>query len=254
MIRDGSTLTIHIPDSIRKMLLESKGESLFDYRFSPYIGQVVKKSNAAKGGLKMGDLITAIGGEKITFYDELRPYLEQHKNETLEFTVLRENETVNLNINVDSNGTIGFYPTDDFDYKEQLASVKYGFLESFPEGTKRGIGTLGIQIKAFGQMFSGKINPAKSVMGPIQMTKLFGAEWDWQRFWQITGLLSLILAFMNLLPIPALDGGHVLFLLVEMVIGRALPEKFMYVMQIVGMIILFTLMAFIFGVDIFSLF
>lgn len=252
--RDGSTLTIQIPDSIKKELLESKGEALFEYRFSPYVGQVVKKSNAAKGGLEVGDLITKINDQSIQFFDQLKPILQEHKEQAVAVYVTRDDKEEILQIEVDSNGTMGFRPTDAFDYIDQMASVKYGFFESIPEGTKRGINTLGIQIKAFGQMFNGKINPTKSVMGPIQMTKLFGSVWDWQRFWQITGLLSLILAFMNLLPIPALDGGHVLFLLVEMVIGRPLPDKFMYVMQVVGMIILFTLMAFIFGVDILSFF
>jgi regulator of sigma E protease len=99
-------------------------------------------------------------------------------------------------------------------------------------------------------MIQGKINPMKSLMGPVQMAKLFGEKWEWKRFWSLVGILSLILAFMNLLPIPALDGGHVLFLLIEMAIGRALPDRFMYVIQVIGMIILFALIAFIFGIDI----
>lgn len=254
LIRDGRNMVIHIPDSIKKQLLESKGMPLFDYRFTPYVGMVVKKSNADKGGLKMGDKIIKINETEVPFYDLLKPILQENKGKEVAITISRDGAEEVLNILVDSSGTIGFSATDEMDYKDHMATVKYGFFQSFPEGTKRGIGTLAIQVKAFGQMFSGKINPAKSVMGPIQMTKLFGSEWNWERFWQITGLLSLILAFMNLLPIPALDGGHVLFLLVEMIIGRALPDKFMYVMQIIGMIILFTLMAFIFGVDIFSLF
>ncbi|MFY0643166.1 MAG: RIP metalloprotease RseP [Bacteroidia bacterium] len=254
VLRDGETLNIPIDDSIRKQLLESKGQPLFEYRFSPYVGQVVKKSNAHQAGLKVKDRITAVAGTEIQFFDELKPILQEHKEKSVAMQIDRDGETINLDVMVDSNGTIGFRPTDQMDYLDQQDTVYYNFFASFPEGTKRGINTLAIQIKAFGQMFSGKIDPTKSVMGPIQMTKLFGAVWDWERFWQITGLLSLILAFMNLLPIPALDGGHVLFLLVEMAIGRALPEKFMYVMQVIGMIILFGLMAFIFGVDILSFF
>ena len=254
VLRNGETLVVGIADSIKKQLLESKGQPLFEYRFSPYVGQVVKKSNADKAGLKVKDRITAVAGSEVEFFDELKPLLLEHKEQKVAMQIQRDGESLELNVLVDSNGTIGFRPTDAMDYREDQDTVYYGFFASFPEGTKRGINTLAVQIKAFGQMFSGKINPAKSVMGPIQMTKLFGAVWDWERFWQITGLLSLILAFMNLLPIPALDGGHVLFLLVEMVIGRALPEKFMYVMQVIGMVILFALMAFIFGVDILSFF
>jgi regulator of sigma E protease len=96
------------------------------------------------------------------------------------------------------------------------------------------------------------INPTKSMMGPIQMAGLFGNSWNPERFWMITGLLSLVLAFMNLLPIPALDGGHVVFLIYEMIAGKPVGEKFMYVMQVIGMVILLALMIFIFGNDIYQ--
>ena len=102
-------------------------------------------------------------------------------------------------------------------------------------------------------MFKGELDPRKSLGGPLQIGIMFGDQWDWERFWGFTAMISIVLAFMNLLPIPALDGGHVLFLLVEMIIRRPLPEKFMYVMQVIGMIILFALMIFIFGNDIFQI-
>ena len=103
-------------------------------------------------------------------------------------------------------------------------------------------------------MVSGKIDPRKSVQGPIGIATMFGSTWVWERFWALTGLLSLILAFMNLLPIPALDGGHVVFLLVEMLIRRPLSEKFMQVMQVIGMVLLLGLMVFAFGNDIYKIF
>ncbi|MCC6817954.1 MAG: site-2 protease family protein, partial [Bacteroidia bacterium] len=96
-------------------------------------------------------------------------------------------------------------------------------------------------------------DPTKSLMGPIQLAKVFGDQWIWEKFWALTGLLSLVLAFMNLLPIPALDGGHVLFLLVEMIIRRPLSDKFMSVMQVIGMVLLLSLMVFAFGNDIYKL-
>src|SRR5574343_152989 len=104
------------------------------------------------------------------------------------------------------------------------------------------------------KLVSGKIDPRKSVQGPIGIATMFGGTWEWSRFWGLTGLLSLILAFMNLLPIPALDGGHVVFLIVEMIIRRPLSDKFMQVMQVIGMVILLSLMVFAFGNDILKLF
>ena len=109
-----------------------------------------------------------------------------------------------------------------------------------------------VNIVAFGEMFKGKLNPVNSVSGPIGIAKIFGPTWNWQRFWEITGMLSFILAFMNLLPIPALDGGHVLFLLIEIVRRKPLPEKVMYYFQVVGMVMLFALMAFIIFIDFFN--
>lgn len=132
--------------------------------------------------------------------------------------------------------------------------LNFGFFESFPAGYNKGINTLKVNIIAFGEMFRGKLNPVKSVSGPVGIAKIFGSEWIWQRFWELTGMLSFILAFMNLLPIPALDGGHVLFLLIEMVRRKPLPEKVMYYFQIVGMVILFALMGFILFIDAFNAF
>lgn len=250
--RGSETLEVVIPDSITKMTLESKGNPIFIYRYSPYVGMVQKGSNAKKAGLKVKDLITSVNGKEIQYFDQLRDALQETKNQTVALGIERDGESMVLETMVDSSGKIGFGSTSELDYVDAKKKVKFGFFESFPEGTRRGLDLLGTQIKAFKQMITGKIDATKSVMGPIQMTRLFGAQWDWQNFWRITGILSFILAFMNLLPIPALDGGHVLFLIIEMIIGRPLPDKFMYVMQIIGMIILFSLMAFIFGVDIFS--
>lgn len=254
VLRDGETTQVVIPDSITKMTLESKGNPIFIFRYTPYVGMVQQGSNAKKAGLKVKDRITSVNGTEIQFFDQLRDALKETKNQTVALGVERDGEAMVLETMVDSSGKIGFGSTSELDYVDAKKKVKFGFFESFPEGTRRGLNLLGTQIKAFKQMITGKIDATKSVMGPIQMTRLFGAQWDWQNFWRITGILSFILAFMNLLPIPALDGGHVLFLLIEMVIGRPLPDKFMYVMQVIGMIILFSLMAFIFGVDIFSFF
>ncbi|MFT4523833.1 MAG: regulator of sigma E protease [Bacteroidia bacterium] len=254
VLRNGSELEIAIPDSIGKQIKESKGMPLFSYRYEPIVLKVQKKSNASKGGLKKDDRVVGVDTLDVQYFDELTDILQTKKSQSISLAVLREGKRMNLPMDVTAEGTLGFELNSELAYGDKTVKVAYGFFESFPAGVNKGMNILLTQIKGFGQLITGKINPAKSVMGPIQMTKLFGADWDWKNFWRITGVLSLILAFMNLLPIPALDGGHVVFLLLEMITGKPLSEKVMYVFQIIGMIILFGLMAFVFGVDIFSIF
>lgn len=143
---------------------------------------------------------------------------------------------------------IGFAPMG-IDKKE-IARIQYGFVESVGLGTVRAFNVIFIQLKAFKKIFSGEISVTKSLSGPIGMAKAFSGEWDWQRFWSMTGLLSMVLAFMNLLPIPALDGGYVMFLLYEIISGREPSEKFFENALRVGMAILLILMVFVIFNDI----
>jgi regulator of sigma E protease len=130
---------------------------------------------------------------------------------------------------------------------------KYGISESIVKGTQRAFGVVIVNARALGKMFTGEVS-AKNVSGPIGMAKIYGKRWDWVKFWSITGLISMILAFMNLLPIPALDGGHVMFLLYEMVSGQAPSDKFLENAQKVGMVLLLALMVFAIGNDILKIF
>ncbi len=253
IIRNGQDTVLNLPSDFTRRFTSSRGKGFITYRFAPVVAKVEKGSGAEKAGLKKLDRISSIQGQQVNFFDELAPILAQHKNKEIEIGYVRDNKAQTAKVKLDTAGKLGFYPTDELEYKDQLVTVKYGLLEAFPAGTEKGMKAIVTQIQAFGQMFSGKIDPTKSMMGPFQLATVFGDQWEWQRFWAITGLLSLLLAFMNLLPIPALDGGHVLFLLVEMVIRRPLSEKFMYVMQVIGMVILIALMVFIFGNDIWQL-
>jgi regulator of sigma E protease len=133
-------------------------------------------------------------------------------------------------------------------------AVDYSLLSSIGVGTKRAFTTLYTQILAFGKIFRGELSFQKNISGPIGMVQAYGATWNWPRFWMITGLLSLMLAFMNLLPIPALDGGHVMFLSFEMISGRKPSDKFLENAQKIGMVFLLALMVFIFANDIFKIF
>ncbi len=153
-----------------------------------------------------------------------------------------------MNVPVSADARIGIA------VKPLLEPVRreYGFMEAFSRGTSRAFGAVIVNAKALGKMFTGEVS-TKNVSGPIGMAKIYGNQWDWVKFWSITGLISMILAFMNLLPIPALDGGHVVFLLYEMVSGRAPSDKFLEYAQKVGMVILLGLMVFAIGNDILKL-
>ena len=142
---------------------------------------------------------------------------------------------------------------EDF-YEKAERKITYGFAESIPLGIDRAFTTLAVQIKAFGKIISGALSPKESLSGPIGIMQAFGVEWDWERFWSLTGVLSLVLAFMNLLPIPALDGGHVMFLSYEIISRRKPSDKFLETAQKVGMVFLLGLMVFIFANDIIKLF
>jgi len=249
--RNGETKTIEISPELSKELLESKGQRLFSYRTVAKIDTAVTEE-AKKGGFQKGDIPLAVEGAPAYYYDQLQTALAAHKGKTVNIEVLRGNDTVTLSTKLDTAGSIGVGLAGPAEILAQAQTTKYGFIESFPAGTKKGLSALADNINAFGLMFKGKLNPVKSVSGPLGIAKIFGATWNWQRFWEITGMLSFILAFMNLLPIPALDGGHVLFLLIEMVRRKPLPEKVMYYFQVAGMVILFALMGFIIFIDFFN--
>ncbi len=249
--RDGEKVILPISEDLAKELLESKGQRLFNFRTLSKIDSVVRTS-AIEAGLLKGDVLISLAGKEVKYYDQLQEVLPTQKGKTVQALALRASDTVALQLSLDTSGSIGIAIAQPKELLSQVQKTTYGFFESFPAGTKKGLSALGDNINAFGRMFKGKLDPVKSVSGPLGIAKIFGPTWDWQRFWEITGMLSFILAFMNLLPIPALDGGHVLFLLVEMLRGKPLPEKVMYYFQVVGMVILFALMGFIIFIDFFN--
>jgi len=255
VIRDDKTVTIPVSDSIRTLVLESKGKSvLFSLRSQAIVGAIAPAGYAEKAGILPDDKIVSIDTISVIYFDEVKQALNRYKNKDVSIIVERKGDRLELNTHIDTAGMIGIQLAELAQYKDDLEHTKYGFFESFPAGYTKGVTLLKDNIVAFGEMFKGKIDPVKSVSGPVGIAKIFGAEWDWRRFWNITGMLSFILAFMNLLPIPALDGGHVLFLLIEILRGKPLSEKVMYYFQIVGMILLFGLMGFIIFIDFFNVF
>lgn len=247
--RQGEKVKVSIPKGfINTFNSEESFSKFIAIRFPFEVGAIDPGSGAEAAGIATGDQIVSVNGLPITYFDEMQTALQQVKNQTI--SLVRKKGTLidTLSVAVSGEARIGIAVTP------LIEPVKkdYGFAESFSKGTSRAFGAVIINAKALGKMFTGEVS-TKNVSGPIGMAKIYGDQWDWVKFWSITGLISMILAFMNLLPIPALDGGHVVFLLYEMVSGRAPSDKFLEVAQKVGMVILLGLMVFAIGNDILKL-
>ena len=163
--------------------------------------------------------------------------------------VINNSDTLKLPASVTTEGTLGFMPKD-LELEQYVKTINYSVFESIVLGTERSFSLIGGTAKSLGKVASGKVDASKSLAGPVGIAQMFGGTWDWGRFWSLTAILSLTLAFMNILPIPALDGGHMMFILWEMITGKPVTEKVLYVGQIIGMVVLLSLMAFVFWVDI----
>ncbi|RZK35427.1 MAG: RIP metalloprotease RseP [Pedobacter sp.] len=205
---------------------------------------------AFDAGVKPGDSVVAINDKPIYFIDDFTTAVQASAGKTIALKVLRNNQEVLLNPKVGIDGTIGISISRT---KLPTQHVDYNFFESFGIGTNKGWTTFADNGKGIWKMITGKVS-ARNISSPIGIAKVYGSEFDWYNFWRLTGLISMALAFMNLLPIPALDGGHVVFLIIEMIKGKPLGDKFMERAQVVGFVILLSLMVFAFGNDILKIF
>ena len=256
--RDGKDQTITLPQNMIERLVEKKGKrsTFLMPRIPVIIGSFAEKvsDNAKRAGLQVYDNIVAIDSIPVQFFDEASSILKTRKGDTVDLTVIRNSERQNIKTLVDTAGNIGFYQIT-LDQADSLGLLKeetkkYGFLASFPAGVKKTGKQLDFYIQQFKQILNPQTGAYKGLGGFKTMASIFpNTGWDWQAFWNITAFFSIILAFMNLLPIPALDGGHVLFTLIEMISGRKPSDKFLEYAQIAGMVILFALMLFANGND-----
>lgn len=251
VLRDGQTVKVKLPANIIDQVSDKK-KPFFELLYPCKIDSVIADGPAFKGGMKDNDFVLAINDTNVSTYQEYARRIPYYSDKTIKVKVERGQDTLDLNIKVSAEGKVGTMVSDP--YENDYEQINYTFGQSIPEGTNKAFETLVTQTISMGKLITGKIDPTKSVQGPFGIAKLFGAHWDWERFWTLTSLLSLVLAFMNILPIPALDGGHVVFLIVEMIIRRPLSEKFMQVMQVIGMVILLGLMVFAFGNDLYRIF
>ncbi len=250
--RDGKQLRVDIPNDIMDKLSD-KNVDFFSVRMPFLVGQIQKESNAEKGGLQQGDKFISLNDQKIQYFDQFSAVLDSMAGKSLTAVVLRDGAEKELNLDVTEEGTLGFGVVQDTS-RLALSHRDFTLGESLGAGTAQAFNVVFLNIKAFGKMFSGDVSPSKSLSGPIGIAQFFGGEWDWANFWRITGLLSMVLAFMNLLPIPALDGGHVMFLTWEIVTGRKPSDKFLENAQKVGMVLLLGLMTYAIFNDVYKLF
>lgn len=248
--RNSSTLNITLPDDFIGQLVEKvkKKQLLISPRFPVYVFQVPDTSSAYKAGIRTGDHIVGIDNEATPFYDQLTGALAARKGGRVNVNVLRNDAPVVINAPVTIDGKLGFVPLASGNSLDSMGIVKnvekkYSFFQAFPAGVRMA----GQQLKDYLNQFKAILNPKtggyKAVGGFRAMASVFPSnEWDWESFWRITAFFSIALAFMNLLPIPALDGGHVMFTLYEMISGRKPNTKFLEYAQIVGMVLLLGLM------------
>ncbi|MFV0238105.1 MAG: RIP metalloprotease RseP [Flavobacteriales bacterium] len=251
--RNGETIHISIEDEHAVPLMDFQQENggLFRPRTPVNIGFVAEETAAFKAGLRIDDQIVKVNNQNIIFFDEFQKLIKAHKGKALHIEVLRDGKPQNMVINVPDSISpkIGIAPSHRY-LKSKLERVEYGFLESIPAGFKEAFTSLGTQVKVLGGIFTRDAKIAKNMGSFFSITKQFGENWDWHRFWSLTGTLSMFLAFINLLPIPALDGGHIVFTLYEMITGKKPSQKFLETAQIIGGVFLMTLMAVIIGWDV----
>ena len=248
--RNGEKLSVDIPYGFLDKFTDNKG-NFISFRNPFKVGRVSMGTGADKGGLLPGDEFIAINDEAVSYFDQLQIVLSENAGKEIVAKVKGESGTERtLNMQVDEDGKIGFEVQSTL----ALSHNDYSFSEATSRGTEQAFSVVWINIKAFGKIFKGEVSASKSLSGPIGIAQIFGGTWDWNNFWRITGLLSMVLAFMNFLPIPALDGGHVVFITYEIVSGRKPSDKFLENAQKVGMILLLGLMGFAIFNDIFKAF
>ncbi|WP_026210574.1 RIP metalloprotease RseP [Flexithrix dorotheae] len=251
VLRNGKEVDIPIPaDFIGRLSDKNVNKNFMDIRIPFKVEKLQQGSNAEKGGLKADDVIVAVNDQPINYLHEFRAVLQSNKNKEVAVKVKRDEGEKLLNIQVDKKGEVGFF----IKYLLEPSIKNYSLSESVKLGTVEAFAVITVQLKAFNKIFQGDVSASDSLSGPIGIAQIFGGTWDWVKFWTITGMLSMVLAFMNLLPIPALDGGHVVFLSYEIVSGRPPSDKFLEASQKIGMVLLLCLMVFAFGNDIYKLF
>ena len=252
--RNGRDTVINLPEDAVTKLLSSQDPNFITYRFPFVVDQVMDNSAAQVGGLREGDAIIGINEIETPYYQDFVKNIKQFKNQDIEVIVLRDRDTVTLAMHLPEEGVIGAYCRTYLPDYYEIETKEYTFFQAIPAGFSKTFDELNDYWKQVKLIFSPKTKAYESVGGFISIGKIFPDQWIWSIFWRMTAFLSIALAVMNILPIPALDGGHILFLLVEIITRRKPSDKFMEVAETVGLIIVLGLVILANGNDIIRLF
>ena len=257
--RDGELIEINMPFDFLGQLSISNDNSTFELR-APYIIQSVSDTSLNKNyDLQQGDIIVSINDQEIKYFDQSIPILDANRNQTVDVEISRNNVTYNKMLNVDADGKLGLYTgasridMANLGYLE-LVNKSYSFAESIIKGSQNFISFFDSYLDQIEAIFNPSTGAYKGLGGFIAIGNIFPGTWDWQNFWGVTALLSIMLGVLNVLPIPLLDGGHAVFLIYEMITGRKPSDKFIETVSIAGLAILLLLVIYANGNDIYKLF
>jgi len=243
--RNGEIISLSVPSQTYSDIAD--GAPFITARSPFIVSKFTKKSAAKKAGIQEGDRIMGIDTLNTEYFHEFVLAIQNYADTTVNIKLLRKEQEMIFPVNINKEAKIGAYAENVFEYE----SIKYTFLESIPAGINRAYSTGKDYLKQFSIMFDKDVQGYKKIGGFGAITSIFPPEWDWQSFWTLTGFLSIMLGILNILPIPALDGGHVLFLLYEIVTRRKPSDKFLEYAQMVGFILLLTLLVYANGNDIY---
>ncbi len=253
--RDGGDTSIVLPEGFISKLTKSQLKGFVSPRMPVIVDSLSSEIEFTSGSFQKGDQLISLGEKPFTYYNEFEKIKREFKGQIVPVQFIRNNmDTMTASVKLRADGGVGFFAKtmDKFFVTEK---VNYTLLESIPAGMTYGVERLKDYVTGIRLLFTSKEHKVNENLGSVvSIGKMFGGFWDWQRFWMMTALFSIILAFMNILPIPALDGGHALFTIVEMLTGRKPGDKFMEYAQMFGMFLLLGLMAYALGLDILRLF
>lgn len=252
--RDGELVSINLPEGAIGKLVKHQSPYFLSVRIPFVVQSFADQSPARDAGLIVGDTILGVNGNLLIFFPDIREDIQRYKGQEVALNVIRGADSLTIPVSVSGEGYIGVMAHQQMDKFFTLNEKNYSFFEAIPAGMAKTIDGIGGYLKQLKLIFSPEVKAYESVGGFITIGNIFPSQWHWESFWRLTAFLSIMLAVLNLLPIPALDGGHVMFLGYEIITRRKPGDKFMEYAQIAGMVILFSLLIFANGNDIVKLF
>lgn len=243
--RNGQPMEIVIPDNFYRTVSKTGKFNFIGTGYQQFhINTIADNAPAKKAGIKEGDIIVGVGGAKVLDSDDLKNKIAAFCNQQVTLNIKRDSATIDVQCAVRADSTIGIGYLPEAIPNANYKNTPYTLSSAFAYGSSDAMEALVSNVKGLRKIFTGEEKASDSVQGPIGIAQIYGGTWEWPKFWAITGLLSMVLAFMNILPIPALDGGHVIFLLIESITRKKFSDKFMERAQVVGMVLLLALMVF----------